>query len=276
MRRRLPWVRILFAPIPFFHPDVVRSRNHPYGEAGKRNLVDVYRHRSRPAAGPILIHLHGGYFRFGCKSLYARALLFELARHGWICLSANYRLRPDAVFPDYLVDTKRVIAWARERAHEWGAASDTVFVAGSSAGAHLATTAAFTPNEASFQPGFEEADTSVSAAIGIEGYYGPVDTRRQRLPSSPADYVHRDAPPIMIVHGAQDTFVSPAHARAFVDRVRSVSRRPVVYAELPGGQHSLDLFHTIRFELAVDGIEAFAAWVRSAAGTAADRHAPGR
>jgi acetyl esterase/lipase len=136
-------------------------------------------------------------------------------------------------------------------------------VAGSSAGAHLAVTAALTPNEVGFQPGFEEADTSVSAAIGIEGYYGPVDTSRQTRPSSPTDYLHRNAPPLMIVHGAQDTFVPPAHARTFVRRARSVSRAPVVFAELPGGQHSLDLFHTIRFELAVDGIEAFAAWVRS-------------
>jgi hypothetical protein len=36
-----------------------------------------------------------------------------------------------------------------------------------------------------------------------------------------------------------------------------------VYAELPGAQHSFDLFHSIRFETLIDGIEAFAAWVRS-------------
>jgi acetyl esterase/lipase len=275
MRGRLPWARILVAPLPFFHPDVARSRGRAYGEAGRRNLVDVYRHRSRPAAGPILIHLHGGGFRYGRRSLYARALLLELARHGWVCLSAGYRLRPAAVFPDYLVDAKKVIAWAREHAREWGADPDALFVAGSSAGAHLAVTAALTENDASFQPGFEEADTRVSAAVGIEGYYGPVDTRRQPLPSSPADYAHPGAPPIMIVHGAQDTFVPPAHAREFVARLRSVSSRPVVYAELPGGQHSLDLLHSIRFELAVDGIEAFAAWVRGGTDGRPAR-APGR
>jgi hypothetical protein len=37
----------------------------------------------------------------------------------------------------------------------------------------------------------------------------------------------------------------------------------VVYAELPGAQHAFDLFHSLRFEAVVDGIEAFAAWVRS-------------
>ena len=52
-------------------------------------------------------------------------------------------------------------------------------------------------------------------------------------------------------------------ARRFVERLRSASSHPVVYAELPGAQHSFDLFHSLRFEAVVDGIEAFAAWVRS-------------
>ncbi|MFB7337806.1 hypothetical protein ACFC00_40400 [Streptomyces adustus] len=38
----------------------------------------------------------------------------------------------------------------------------------------------------------------------------------------------------------------------------------MVYAELPGGQHSFDLFHSPRFEAVVDGVEAFAAWVLAA------------
>jgi acetyl esterase/lipase len=54
-------------------------------------------------------------------------------------------------------------------------------------------------------------------------------------------------------------------ARRFVEQLRSTSSNPVVYAELPGAQHSFDLFHSIRFETVVDGIEAFAAWVRSRA-----------
>ena len=37
----------------------------------------------------------------------------------------------------------------------------------------------------------------------------------------------------------------------------------LVYAELPGAQHSFALFHSLRFEAVVDAIEAFAAWVRS-------------
>jgi acetyl esterase/lipase len=52
-------------------------------------------------------------------------------------------------------------------------------------------------------------------------------------------------------------------ARDFAEELRDASTNPVVYAELPGGQHSFDLFHSLRSETVVDGIEAFAAWVRS-------------
>jgi acetyl esterase/lipase len=52
-------------------------------------------------------------------------------------------------------------------------------------------------------------------------------------------------------------------ARRFVARLRGGSSNPVVYAELPGAQHTFDLFGSLRFETVVDGIEAFAAWVRS-------------
>lgn len=260
---RLPWTRILLAPIPIFPPGVTRRANIPYGDAGRSNLLDVYRPRSRRTHGPILIHLHGGYFVGGRKSFEARPLLHRLARRGWVCISANYRLRPAATFPDYLIDVKKVIAWAREHADEYGADSRLLFVAGSSAGAHLAATAALTPNDPTFQPGFEYADTAVTAAIGLYGYYGPVDAARQQLPSSPRDYVRRDAPPVLIAHGQQDTFVAAEHARRFADELRGISTNPVVYVELPGGQHSFDLLHSIRFETLIDGIEAFAASVGS-------------
>jgi acetyl esterase/lipase len=44
-----------------------------------------------------------------------------------------------------------------------------VFVAGRSSGGHLASLAALTPNDPAFQPGFEHADTSVTAAISLYG-----------------------------------------------------------------------------------------------------------
>ena len=65
------------------------------------------------------------------------------------------------------------------------------------------------------------------------------------------------------MHGELDTVVLVEDARDFVNQLRSASSQPVVYAELPGAQHTFDLFHSIRFETVVDAIEVFTAWVRA-------------
>ena len=179
-----------------------------------------------------------------------------------MCISANYRLSPAVRFPEHQIDAKRVLAWVREHGHEYGADPAVLFVAGSSAGGHLAAMAALTPNDPRFQPGFERADTSVTAAICLYGYYGSLETD-ERTPSSPQAYVRRDAPPFFVAHGDQDTLVLVEDARPFVQRLRRSSSNPVVYAELPGAQHAFDLFHSIRFETVVNAIEGFTAWVRS-------------
>jgi acetyl esterase/lipase len=262
LRRRLPWARILFEPFPVRRRDVERVANIRYDEAGRRNLLDVYRHRSHPSGAPTLVYLHGGAFRGGSRRREGRPLLHRLAGQGWVCISADYRLSPAVKFPDHHIDTKKVIAWVREHGHEYGADPAVVFVAGSSAGGHLAALAALTPNDPAFQPGFEDADTSVTAAVCLYGYYGGLGTG-ERLPSSPHAHVRADAPPFFIAHGDQDTIVLVEDARRFVERLRSISSNPVVYAELPGAQHVFDLFHSIRFEAVIDAIEAFAAWVRS-------------
>jgi acetyl esterase/lipase len=87
-------VRDVLAPFPVRPRTVERISNVAYGDAGKRNLLDLYRRRDAPAEpGPALIHFHGGHFQIGRKSREALPLLYRLASEGWLCISANYRLR---------------------------------------------------------------------------------------------------------------------------------------------------------------------------------------
>jgi acetyl esterase/lipase len=258
-RERRRWLRIVLAPLPLLHPGVKRHANISYGDAGRRNVLDLYRRRSALAGpGPILIHLHGGGFSLapGRKSFYARRMLFRLARQGWVCISPNYRLGSAGMFPNDVIDVKKVIAWARAHAAEYGGDPDRIVLAGSSYGARLATITGFTENDTSFQPGFEDVDTSVRAVVGLYGYYGSVDSHG--LPSSPFDYADRGSPALLIVHGEQDTLTSAMTARNLADEAGRASADPVVYVELPGAQHSFDLLTSLRFELAIDGIETYA------------------
>jgi len=247
-RNRL--ARILLAPLPGDHR-VERTGNIRYGDH-RRHTLDVYRSRRHSGGGPVLVYFHGGGYFSGHKRREGRPLLHRLARQGWICVSANYRLRPEAGFRDHLADAKKVVAWAHENL------GGEVFVAGSSAGGHLAAHCALTPDEPALQPGFETADTSVAAAIVLYGYLGPYYGERD----APLDHATAGAPPFLVVHGDRDTLVPVEATRRFVAGLRRVSRQPVVYAELPGGQHGFDLFHSLRFEAVVDGVEAFTTWVR--------------
>ena len=266
--RRRPMARILLAPLSFRRREVERLANISYGPAGRRNQLDLYRHRSRPPGGPVLVHLHGGALFMGRKNRESRALLYRLASQGWVCISANYRLGGAGRFPDHLIDVKKVIAWVRANGRAYGTDPAVLFLAGSSAGAQLAALAALTPGDPAFQPGFEDADTSVSAAVCLYGYYGSPGGAGP-APDSPLAYDGTGAPPFFVAHGDRDSLIPVAAARLFAAHLRAASASPVVSAELPGAQHGFDRFNSLRFEAVCDGIEAFAAWVRSSRGAAA-------
>lgn len=263
LRRSRPWLRILLVPFLLSRPGVERIRNIRYGDAGRHNLLDIYRRRDHPALAPLLIYFHGGGFTTGKKSHEGRPLLTHLASRGWVCISANYRLRPEADFPDHQIDAKKVIVWAREHGHKYGIDRNRIFVSGSSSGANLAGLCAFTLNDSRFQPGFEESDTTVSGAILLYGYYGryfgePPDELESVL--QPQGYFTGYTPPLFIAHGTNDGWGTVEAARHFANLARHGDANCVVYVELPGGQHSFDVFHSPRFEAVVDGAEAFTAW----------------
>ncbi|GIF52122.1 esterase [Asanoa ferruginea] len=259
-RHRNRLARILLAPFPGNHA-IERIGNLSYGDHAL-NRLDVYRHRSRPTGGPVLVFLHGGGYFSGSKRREGKPLLHRLAGQGWVCISADYRLRPSAGWPDHLVDAKKVIAWAREHAAEYGGDPNQIYMAGSSAGGHLSAICALTPNAPEFQPGFESVDTTIEAAIPLYGWLGGYYDDPPIM-STPMDYANPDAPPFFVVHGERDSLVPVQMARDFVADLREVSASPVAYAELRGAQHVFDMFHSLRNEAVIDGIEAFTTWVRS-------------
>ena len=70
-----------------------------------------------------------------------------------------------------------------------------------------------------------------------------------------------DMPPMLVVHGEKDILAPVSDARAFVERVRAVSSRPVSYAELPGAHHDFDMFESIRSAAVSQAVDQFTASV---------------
>jgi len=236
---------------------------------------------------PCLVYVHGGGWMTRNREHQGIPLMAELASRGWVCIRADYRLSPRHAFPAHLIDVKRAIAWVREHADELGVDPDQIAIAGGSAGGHLAALAALTPNRPELQPGFEDIDTSVFAAVPI---YGVFDFRnrlglrntlevqflartmfKQRYDdrgevfhlASPMDQVHPDAPAFLVLHGQRDSLAPAADATHFAALLREAGARTVVDVELPGAQHAFDIFPSWRTLVTLRGVARFLEFARA-------------
>ncbi|MEP1471265.1 MAG: alpha/beta hydrolase [Halieaceae bacterium] len=276
---------------PFhFARDGVRKHTHvSYGDAGERNLLDVYQPiAKRDGPFPVLLQVHGGAWVIGKKEEQAKPLMYHMAQRGWVCVAINYRLSPTAAFPAHIIDVKKAIVWIKDNIAEFGGDPDFIAITGGSAGGHLSSLAALTPNCPEYQPGFEDRDTSVQAAAPFYGVFDFLDRydirpkmamdsflgkrvmqcTREENPElwdqgSPLSRVNADAPPFFVVQGTHDTLVWVEEARTFVSALQAVSEQPVGYAELPGAQHAFEIFHSVRTDHAVNGVADFLEWTHA-------------
>lgn len=255
----------------------VRYGDHP------SQVLDVWRSEDdgtpkKPA--PVLVFLPGGAWVFGSRALQGHALMSHLARRGWVCLSVQYRTSPRHRWPRQMTDVKSAVAWARANAQRFGGDPNFVAVAGCSAGGHLASLAGLTANDPQWQT-TPDADTSVDAVVSVYGTYDWLDRstkERDRFveflervvvkrpharhpevfrAASPIERVHSLAPPFLVVHGSDDRLIPVGEARAFVERLRSVSASTVSYVELPGVGHGFDLIDGARTAPVVAAIGRF-------------------
>jgi acetyl esterase/lipase len=280
----------LIYPLPRPARSVTAVHNVDYaGDGLRRHRLDIIRRRlDPPTAGPVLVYIHGGAWVIGDKREQGLPLLHELARRGWVTVTINYRLSPAATWPDHLVDCKRALAWVRDHIADYGGDPGFIAVSGGSAGGHLSAMVALTPGDPAFQPGFEDAPTSVDACVPFYGVYDMTSGRgtshydkglmtllerrvfKRRYDddpqvfedASPLKRVNAGAPPFLVVHGTNDTLVPVAEARRFVEALRAVSEAPVLYAELPYTQHAFDVLPSIRSAHAVAAVVRFLEGVR--------------
>jgi acetyl esterase/lipase len=265
--------------------DYVHDTDISYGDHGARNHLDIWRRPDldRDGRAPVLLQVPGGAWMVGSKRQQAYPLMSHLAELGWVCVAINYRLSPRSTWPDHIVDVKRALAWTKQHIAEYGGDPDWIAITGGSAGGHLSALAALTANDPQFQPGFEEADTSVRAAVPFYGVYdftrtddaihsltvptmakyvfklGRTEISEALRTASPITHVFADAPPFFVLHGRNDSLIPVEQARAFTKRLREASRQPVLYAEMPFAQHAFDIFGSARAAHAAVAVEQFLA-----------------
>ncbi len=275
----VPVWRVLLA-VPFRGWTVKKIRNVPFRRvAGHVVKLDIYRDKTDRENRPVFMYIHGGGWVMGDKREQGIPLLHHMARSGWLCFTVNYRLSPGVALPDQLADVKAGLAWIREHAGEYGGDPSFVAVSGGSAGGNLAALVGLTENDPRYQPGFEDADTSVQITAPTYGIYDVTnrmgvqtarfvpmlmeplvikaflaDEPEKFAEMSPLDRIHPDVPPFVIAQGDRDSLAPVVEARAFVEQLENTSQERVVYMEFPGAQHIFDLGYSYQSAQMIEGV----------------------
>jgi acetyl esterase/lipase len=210
--------------------------------AGRSLYMDVY-----PAAGATpstprraIVIVHGGGWNAGDKGEGSQASAW-LASRGFHVFDVQYRLAPEGRWREATADIKCAVGFIkRANNRDFGLTvdPDRVALLGRSAGGQLAMLAAFAADDDTLPASCPTGDASVDSVIS---FYGPTDLRwGYEHPSNPRVYdtsgrlrgflggppsgvgdpydrasptvrAHAGAPPVLLIHGGRDQFVSPLH-----------------------------------------------------------------
>ncbi len=170
--------RVLAARVPVLAADCA------YGPH-ERQRLDLYR-TSEKTGLPVVLFVHGGGFRVGDKggagNWQNAAVARTMAEAGFLGAAMNYRLLPDARWPEGGEDVCLAVDWLRAHAADFGGNPARIVVVGTSAGAvHIATAIRLRP------------DLGIAGAVLLSGLYGhtPLDDRDEPYYGPNADYAER-------------------------------------------------------------------------------------
>lgn len=159
---------------------------------------------------PVVVFFYGGAFRAGRKSEY-RFAGQALASAGVIVAIPDYRIYPEARFPDFLQDGAAAIAKCRELCQQFGGDPERLFLMGHSAGAYI--TVMLTANDAWLRA--QGGDASwIRGAIALSGRYHQSPLQDQiaetifrgpaRDETRPASFIRGKCAPMFLAAGSRE------------------------------------------------------------------------
>ena len=155
------------------------------------------------SAAPLLVFWHGGGWTNGYRD-YVTFMASHLVAMGMVLVAPSYRLAPDAPLPLAVDDALSLLADLQLRVAQWGGAADKVYLAGHSAGGHLA---ALTALRSAARAGKGLQDGMIRSCLPISGIMDLHDPGPG--PGSLEERVYtivlKDCDPLL------DTFLSPLY-----------------------------------------------------------------
>lgn len=207
-----------------------------YLEPGRTEKLDLYVPVLAPDAprAPAAIWIHG---LKGDKSEKRGRMICEtLAAAGYVCASINHG--PAREFVTNLLDCKNAVRFLRAHADEYHIDADRMAAMGGSMGGYYAVMVGLTPGVEKFAPPLPYPGISDKVQVIVD-FYGPIGPPGYRL----TDFVNPDSPPVLVLHGEQDTTVPPGMSTQLVEALKSrgVAHQFIL---LPGIGHSFRLSTT--------------------------------
>jgi len=198
-----------------------------YGAADRQRL-DVYVPGRAAAPLAVVVFFYGGRWQGGNKRDY-RFVAQALADRGFLVVVPDYRLFPNVVFPTFIEDGARAVAWIHRHIDTYGGDRKQIFLAGHSAGAHIAAMLSF---DERYLTGAGVPAASIQGFLGLAGPYdflpmesadllqifGPVEHHGA---TQPINFVDGSEPPALLLHGLKDESVLPRNSRRFASAIQA-------------------------------------------------------
>jgi acetyl esterase/lipase len=236
---------LLAANVPAAFGAYRRHSDVAYGP-GPEHRLDVYvPHQAGGAPRPVVVFWHGGRWSNGDKADY-RFVGAALAESGYVAVLPNYRHYPQVKMPGFMDDTVQAALWTAAHAGGFGADPQRMYLMGHSAGAHMA---ALVTLDGSY---FAAAGVPAPRIAGVVGLSGPYDFLPLKEAdvqdmfgpppiyprSQPINFVRADAPPMLLVHGLDDTTAWPKNSRNLAAALSALGV-PVTLKLYPKAAHML-------------------------------------
>lgn len=195
---------------------------------------------------PVIFWIHGGgWSQLDRNSCFISNTMDYLLSQGYAVVSAEYTLSElkdgvvqESGYPAMIYDLKAAVRYLRANGDKYNL--DTSFIAamGESAGAHLAMLMGTTNGKADYEDlTMGNADESSDVQLMIS-YFGPSDcvgdpimayailgdgyTNDQAIAVSPYYQITKDAPPLYLTHGENDSTVGVEHSKKMQERATSL------------------------------------------------------
>ncbi len=208
--------------------NVTAARDLAYAP-GLRHDLDVYAPHNPAPHHPVVVFIYGGGWDSGEKSQY-RFVGAALASHGYLVVIPNYRIYPQAHYPDFLEDSAQAVRWAKDHAAGYGGDPNELFLLGHSAGAYNAAMLTLDPRW--LQAVGLDPHRDVKGFIGLAGPYDFLPLKSDELktifgaagqepPSQPINHVDGRAPPAFLAHDDGDTVVYPSNTEHLTAKMQA-------------------------------------------------------